>query len=135
MLRGERQPERPLGKERKVADFGLFVGFGFPARGREQQATKVFGEAVELWTRWQQEGQIEDWGAYFLEPHGGDLGGFFLLRGEQDAIARLRGSDEMLKLSTRASLIVENFGVVGVETGARIDEQMGIFMQASADLA
>jgi hypothetical protein len=118
-----------------MADFGLFVGFGFPVRGREQQAAKVFGEAVEQWTQWQQEGQIEGWGAYFLEPHGGDLGGFFLLRGEQDAIARLRGSDEMQKLATRASLIVENFGIVGVETGARIDEQMGIFMEASAELA
>jgi hypothetical protein len=118
-----------------MADFGLFIGFGFPARGREQQSSKVFGEAVELWTKSQQQGELESWDAYFLEPHGGDLGGFFLLRGEQEAIAKLRASDEFSTLVTRAQLIVDNFGVVGVQTGTRIEQQMGIFLQAAGELA
>jgi hypothetical protein len=118
-----------------MADFGLFIGFGFPARGREQQASKVFGEAVELWTRWHEEGQIESWNAYFLEPHGGDLGGFFLLTGDREAIAKARSSDDLANLSTRAQLITDNFGVVGVETGNRIQEQMGVFLQAAGELA
>jgi hypothetical protein len=59
-----------------VADFGLFVGWSSPVRGREAQAAKVFGEAAEFWTRQQQEGAIESWEAVFLEPHGGDLAGF-----------------------------------------------------------
>src|SRR5437773_8454110 len=107
-----------------MADFGLFVGFGWPARGREQRAAKVFNEAVELWTTWQQAGEIESWEAFFLEAHGGDLGGFFLLRGDRDALARVRASDELLRLSLRAQLIVDNFGIVAAETGARIEEQM-----------
>jgi hypothetical protein len=118
-----------------MADFGLFIGFGFPARGREQQATKVFNEAVELWTEWQQGGDIESWDAFFLEPHGGDLGGFFLLRGERDAIARVRASDELVRLSLRAQLIVDRFGVVGAETGGRIPEQMAMFTDAAGELA
>jgi hypothetical protein len=117
-----------------MADFGLFIGFGYPVRGREQQAAQVFGEAVELWTRWQEEGQIESWEAAFLEPHGGDLGGFFVLRGDRDAIARARSSDDLAQLSMRAQLTVENFGVVGLETGARIEEQMGNFMEAVGEL-
>ena len=70
-----------------------------------------------------------------LEPHGGDLGGFFLLRGERDSIARVRASDDLVRLAARAQLIVDSFGIVGAETGARIEEQMGIFLQAAGELA
>ena len=118
-----------------MADYGLFIGFGFPVRGREQKAAQVFNEAVELWSSLQQSGEIESWDAIFLEPHGGDLGGFFLLRGDQDKIAQVRGSDDFIRLSTRAQLIVENYGVVGAEMGGRIQAQMELFLAASGELA
>jgi hypothetical protein len=118
-----------------MADFGLFIGFGWPVRGREQNAAKVFEEAVGLWTKLQQQGEIESWEPVFLEPHGGDLGGFFLIRGDRDAIAGLRFSDELLQLTTRAQLIVENFGVVGAELGERIGGQMQLFLEAAGELA
>ena len=118
-----------------MADFGLFVGFGWPVRGREQKAAQVFNEAVEYWTRLQNEGSISGWQPVFLEPHGGDLGGFFLVWGERDAIAEIRSSDEMTRLSSRAQLIVENYGVVGAETGDRIGAQMQIFLESSGELA
>ena len=118
-----------------MADFGLFLGFGWPVRGREQSAAKVFNEAVELWTKLQNEGQIASWQPVFLEPHGGDLGGFFLVWGERDKIAQIRAGDELVRLSTRAQLVVENFGVVGAQTGERIGEQMQMFLESSGELA
>ena len=118
-----------------MADYGLFIGFGWPVRGREQKAAQVFNEAVELWSRLQQSGEIESWDATFLEPHGGDLGGFFMVRGSQDQISRLRASDDLLRINARAQLIVENYGVVGAEMGERIQAQMGLFLENSAELA
>ena len=118
-----------------MAGFGLFVGFGYPVRGREQKAAQVFGEAVDLWTRLQQEGRLESWSAVFLEPHGGDLGGFFLLWGERDEISRLRTDDAFVRVTTRAQLIVDNFGVVGAQTGERIQPQMQLFMEQTGELA
>jgi hypothetical protein len=118
-----------------MADFGILIGWGNAVRGREQKSVAVFGEAVELLTRWQQEGQIEGWDVFFLEPHGGDLSGFFLVRGERDTIAKLRASDELADLNLRANLIVDGFGVVGFETGARVEEQMGKFVAAAGELA
>lgn len=118
-----------------MADFGLFIGWGWPVRGREQKAAEVFNEAVELWTRWQNEGTIESWDAVFLEPHGGDLGGFFLLRGERDAIARARASDDLSVLAQRAQLTVENFGIVGAKMGERVGVQMEIFLRSAGELA
>jgi len=77
-----------------MADSGLFIGFGTPVRGRERQAIKAFSETFEYYSRLQQEGEIESFEPVILEPHGGQLGGFFLVRGDQDKLARIRGSEE-----------------------------------------
>src|SRR5215469_4025976 len=59
-----------------MADSGLFIGFGFPARGRERQSIKVFNEVFEYYSRLQQEGEIESFEPVLPEAHGGEPGGF-----------------------------------------------------------
>ncbi|HEV8280010.1 MAG TPA: hypothetical protein VGQ26_30575 [Streptosporangiaceae bacterium] len=110
-----------------MADFGLFVGFGYPVRGRERQAVKVFNEAIEYYARLQQQGEIESFESVFLEPHGGDLNGFTLIRGDRDKLASIRTSDEFARLSIRADLIVEGFGVIGAQLGEQIETLMGVY--------
>ena len=110
-----------------MADFGLFVGFGYPVRGRERQAMKVFNEAMEYYARLQQQGEIESFESVFLEPHGGDLNGFTLIRGDRDKLASIRTSDEFARLSIRADLIVEGFGVIGAQLGEQIETLMGVY--------
>jgi hypothetical protein len=117
-----------------MADWALFIGFGFPVRGREQKATEVFGEAMSLWSELQSRGELESAEAFFLDPHGGDLGGFMLLRGERDKLQRIHASDEFLRIATRAQLIAENFGVVYAATGGELERQMGVFLEAAGDL-
>jgi hypothetical protein len=116
-----------LSKEAEMADFGLFVGFGYPVRGRERQAVKVFNEAMEYYARLQQRGEIESFESVFLEPHGGDLNGFTLIRGDRDKLASIRTSDEFARLSIRADLIVEGFGVIGAQLGEQIETLMGVY--------
>jgi hypothetical protein len=110
-----------------MADFGLFIGFGAPARGRERQAIKVFNEVFEYYSRLQQEGEIESFEPVLLEPHGGELGGFFLLRGDRDKLARVRSSEEFERQTLRGELIVENIGIVGAALGERLVSQMSMF--------
>ena len=117
-----------------MADSGLFIGFGAPVRGRERQATKVFNEAFEYYSRLQQEGEIESFEPVLLEPHGGELGGFFLVRGDRDKLARVRGSEEFERLTTRAELIVENLGIVSTFLGERLMSQMAILSQQVEEL-
>ena len=62
-----------------MPDYGIFVGFGTPVRGREAKSLEVFNEALQWYAQLEQEGTIESFEAVFLEPHGGDLGGFILL--------------------------------------------------------
>src|SRR6266576_4281805 len=110
-----------------MADSGLFIGFGAPIRGRERQAIKVFNETFEYYSRLQQEGEIESFEPVLLEAHGGELGGFFLLRGDQDKLARIRTSEEFERHTVRGQLIVENLGVVGAALGARLISQLSLF--------
>ena len=117
-----------------MADSGLFIGFGAPVRGRERQATKVFNEAFEYYARLQQEGEIESFEPVLLEPHGGELDGFFLLRGDQDKLARIRSSKEFERLTVRGQLIVENLGVVGAALGGRLLSQLSMFGEQVEEL-
>jgi hypothetical protein len=117
-----------------VADFALFIGFGAVVRGRETQAVKVFGESVQYYAGLQQKGTIEGFEAFLLEPHGGDLNGFFLIRGDKDKLAHLRIDDEFQRRTTRANTIVDGLGVITAFTGARLAEVMGSFEKDTADL-
>jgi hypothetical protein len=118
-----------------MADAGLFIGWGSAVYGREEKGIQVFNEAIEYFGGLQQAGEIEGFETVFLEPHGGDLGGFFLLRGEREKLARIRVSDELNRLVTRAGQIVQSFGVVGAQLGDAIQAQVGTYMEAVRELS
>src|SRR3954453_7300689 len=118
-----------------MADYGLFIGWGPDSvRGREAKSLEVFNESGEHWGRLQQEGRIESFEAAFLEPHGGALGGIALLRGDKDAIAALRFDDEFMRVTTRATLIVENVGIVGASLNNGLSNAVSDFQDAIGDL-
>src|SRR5687768_10965464 len=100
-----------------MADAGLFIGWGAPIHGREAKGLEVLSESLAYYARLQQEGVIESFETAILEPHGGDLQGFVLLRGSEERLAQLRVDDEFLRLTTRASLIVDGLGVIGAALG------------------
>lgn len=118
-----------------MANAAIFIGWGPAVVGREQKAIQVFGEGVDYWTRMQQSGAIESFEAFQLEPHGGDLAGFCILRGEAEQLARLRGSEEFQRLNGRAQLVVTNFGVVNAVGGEALQQLFAQFGQNAAELA
>lgn len=118
-----------------MATAALFIGWGEVIPGREQQALEVFQEGVAYWTRLQQAGEIESFEPVQLEPHGGDLQGFVLIRGDRDKLNRLRYSDEWLRLNLRAGLVVRSLGVVGAFIGEEMSRQFANFQAQAADLA
>ena len=118
-----------------MADAGLFIGFGNPVRGRESQAVELFNETIDWFTSLQGEGEIEDFEPVFLEPHGGDLGGFFLIRGEPEKLAKLRVSDDFTHFTLRAGLSVESIGVVGADLAGRLQKQMAYYTEQISAIA
>jgi len=131
--RGILEGQRP--RRWDMADAGLFVGFGATVRGREGQAVELFNEVLGYYSGLQEEGEIESFEPVFLEPHGGDLAGFILVRGDAEKLASLRVSEEFTQFSIRAGLIVENFGVVGADLAGRLQRQMAFFTEQIGAIA
>jgi hypothetical protein len=118
-----------------MADAGLFIGWGEVVRGRETEALELFNETLGYYGRLQEEGTIENFEPVFLEPHGGDLSGFILIRGDAEKLASLRVSEEFTQFSLRAGLIVNNFGVVGADLAERLQRQMEYYTEQIAAFA
>ncbi len=117
-----------------MAEAVLFIGWGAVIPGREQKSLQVFGEGVAYWQRLQEQGEIESFEAVQLEPHGGELAGFVLMRGERDKLERVRYSDEFLRLNARAGLVVTNFGVVAGFSGEALTRQFATFQEQASEL-
>jgi hypothetical protein len=117
-----------------MAKGALFVGRGQPFPGRERQALKAFGEAMQYYAGLQQRGEIDSFEPVALEPHGGELAGCLLIRGDQEKLARLRASDEFQRLSLRAATVVQNFGVVNALIGEELQRFFGSIEANIADL-
>jgi hypothetical protein len=113
-----------------MADRALFVGFGQPVRGREERAVEVFNEFVGMFGRMQGDGRIGEMDVTLLDPHGGDLGGFFMVHGDEGQCSALTMDEEFRRACIDAALIVENFGVVPAATGAAVAGQMGMYVEA-----
>lgn len=117
-----------------MADAGLFIGWGAPITGREAKGLEVLSESLAYYARLQQDGVIEGFETVLLEPHGGDLQGFILLRGSEDRLAGLRVDEEFVRLSTRASLIVAGVGVIGAALGDGLERAIGSYQEAVSEL-
>lgn len=118
-----------------MADAGIFLGWGEVVRGREAQAIEAFNETVAFLVARMEDGTIESFEPVFLEPHGGDLGGFMLIRGDVAKLAELRTSEEWTQLVTRATLAVDGIGVVGADLAERLERQMAYYTEQIAAFA
>jgi hypothetical protein len=118
-----------------MADSGLFIGWGQVVRGREGPAVDSFNDTVGYLGQLQTDGRIEDFEIVFLEPHGGDLSGFMLVRGSTEQLDAVRSDDEFLRNMMRADLLVENLGIVGAALNERIARQMAMYQEEIGALA
>jgi hypothetical protein len=121
-------------EEDGMADAALFIRWGASAAGRERRSVELFGESLRYLTRLIEQGRVASVEPFFLEPHGGDLEGFFLVRGDQEELNRIRIEDDFQRLAVRAQVLVENFGVIGAITGERLNKHMAWFAEAAKQI-
>jgi hypothetical protein len=118
-------------QEAMMAGEALFIGWGAVARGREKQALQVFQESMEYYGKLQREGQIETFDVLLLAPHGGDMAGFVVLRGDRKALAEIRFSDDFERLVARASAIIDSLGVIPAYGGDAVAQRMGLLQEVA----
>jgi len=75
----------------------------------------------------QGEGTIQSFEPVLLNPHGGDLNGFFLIRGEPDKLHAMLASEEWNRHQARALMHLEGSGFVAGVSGKRVRERMQLW--------
>jgi hypothetical protein len=110
-----------------MAANALFIGWGQVVRGREKRALGLFQETTAYYARLQQEGRIDSFDAMLLGPHGGDLAGFIVLRGDSAKLAEVRFSEDFERLAGRAAAVIDSLGIVLGYTGEALAQQMAMF--------
>ncbi|MCA9678174.1 MAG: hypothetical protein KC464_24315 [Myxococcales bacterium] len=110
-----------------MATNAIFFGWASSIPGREAMSAEHFGQFTQFLTGMKAAGMITGFDPVFLNPHGGDLGGFFLIHGEAGALHALTESDAWIEHVTRASLHLNGLGVVQARTGAEVGKQMQVW--------
>jgi hypothetical protein len=118
-----------------MADAGLFIGWGEVVRGREDRALDVFNETLELYGQLESDGRIESSEVALLNPHGGELQGFVMLRGSEDQIDAVVRAEDFQHLMTKASLIVDDLGIIPAAIGEGLGRAMAIYQEEIAVVA
>jgi hypothetical protein len=117
-----------------MAEFGLFIGWGSSRAGREAAAGKVFDDAVAYWNGLKAAGEIESFELVLLTPHGGDLTGFALLRGDPEKLGRLSMTPEFQRLTMRADVCLDGVGVVSALVDDGVMRSMAAWRATIADI-
>lgn len=102
----------------------LFVGWGSIIPGREKTASRVLGEAMGYLEGLKAGGVIESFDVVLLEPHGGELEGFVLVKGDRQALAQLRVDASFVKIVVGVQLVHAKVGVVGAYSGAEVPSML-----------
>jgi len=118
-----------------MAGDALFLGWGPVVRGRETRALEVFQETISYYGKLQQEGKIEGFEPILLNPHGGDLAGFVLVRGERATLDEIAAGADFRKMVAKAGSVVDSVGVIAAFGGEVLAQQMTVFRSISEELA
>ena len=108
----------------------IVFGWNRSLPGRERLSGQHFQDFMAYLQSRKDEGAIEAFEPVLLEPHGGSVNGFFLIKGAPDKLAALAASPDWIQHQTRAMLHLEGSGVWRGVVGSAVPERMGMWLQA-----
>jgi hypothetical protein len=115
-------------KRKAMAEAGLWLAWGIPARGRETQAldllkTSTTGYLEQL----ANDGRIERFDTAILKPQSTELGGFILIQGTQQQIDALRRDADFESWLTHVQLVADQVGIVDAWVNDGLTEAIGLY--------
>ncbi len=108
----------------------ILFGWNRAVVGRETNAGELFAHTVSFFEKLKTSSQLESYETVFLGPHGGDLNGFFLLKGTHVQLDTLRSSDEFVEITMRAGMCLTNVGVIDTYVGNNVGDLMMRWMKS-----
>jgi hypothetical protein len=107
-----------------VQSNAIVFGWNRPHVGRETMAGELFAHVVNHLDKLKTSAKIDGYEPVFLASHGGDLNGFFLIRGSHAQLDTLVASDEFVDMTLRASQLLSDVGVIHAYIGAEVPNLM-----------
>lgn len=108
----------------------LLFGWNRSIPGREKLSGAHFDEFVKYLGGLRQKGTIQGFDVVFLDTHGGDLNGFFLIKGESSKLDALVATTEWVTHMVRAEFHLQGVGVVRGVSGDDVMKRMEIWKSA-----
>jgi hypothetical protein len=108
-------------------EYALFMGWKRSVPGREMDSIELFGGFNKYLDTLKDNGTITSHTPYFLDSHGGDLNGFWLINGDRTKLDEMTHSDEWMTYVAKGMYTMEGFGVIRAQTGAALQNRMGKF--------
>lgn len=105
----------------------ILFGWSRSVPGREKISTEHFQEFVQYAGGLQASGAIDSYEPVLLNNHGGDLNGFFLIRGSAEQLMALKATEDWQMHVTRAGYHLEGLGVVDGVTGEGVMDWMAMY--------
>ena len=110
----------------------VFFAWNRSIPGREHLSAEHFGQFVHYLDGLQKSAAIDSYEVVFLDPHGGDMNGFFLIRASGAKLTALLGSTAWVTHMTRVVHHLEGAGVIRGVTGALVGERMELWTKTIA---
>ncbi|HTF09245.1 MAG TPA: hypothetical protein VK659_13830 [Asanoa sp.] len=118
-------------KEQAMAEAGVWVAWGIPARGRERQALDLLKHSTtDYLERLVQDGRIERFDTAILKPQSTELGGFVLIQGTKQQIDALRGDHDFGRWVTQVQLVADKVGIVDAWVNQGLPEAIDLYEDA-----
>jgi hypothetical protein len=108
----------------------LFFSWKRSIPGREQVSAEHFQDFGQYLGGLQQQGTIQSFDTVFLNPHGGSLGGFFLIRGDSPKLDALLSTEAWAVHQIRAVLHLDEVCIVRGVTGEGVMERMALWTKS-----
>ncbi|MFN0165093.1 MAG: hypothetical protein ACKV22_01580 [Bryobacteraceae bacterium] len=105
----------------------MLFGWNRSIPGREKVSAEHFEEFVKYLGDLQQKGAIQMFDVVLLDAHGGDLNGFFLIKGEAGQLDALVSTTEWITHVTRAALHLDGAGIIRGVTGDHVMGRMALW--------
>ena len=102
----------------------IFYGWNRAIPGREHHTVEHFAEWVSYLNKQKASSTISDFEIVFLRPHGGDMNGFTLIRGDVQKLHQLVETSEWIEHYMRALHELEGAGYVFADTGVDVQKRM-----------
>jgi len=108
----------------------VFFAWNRAIPGRERISAAHFDDFVAFLEGKKKGGKIEGYDTVFLDAHGGDLNGFFLIRGEAAQLDALVGGEDWQEHMVRALMHLQGSGAVRGLIGAGVAKRMEMWKKS-----